>query len=279
MCNFNSETSPKADNTPKALRISAFPLREKGSNYIMGGFLVIEDITENANIKMSLADMEQLATLGKMTTKIAHELNNPLDGILRYLNLATRSIEFENIEKPKEYIEQCRKGITRMINIVQELLQFSRTSYAPLELISLEKIIDDALTIMEPNIHAANVEVFKKYCTPTPNVKAGNLFQVFCNLVKNALDAMGAGGKLEISISMKDSQNVIVKFTDTGHGIKTENIDLIFKPFFTTKEHGKGTGLGLAICKDIIENYRGSIHAENSPTGGSIFTINLPTGI
>jgi len=236
------------------------------------------DITEKANIQKLSADTERLATLGKLTSKVAHELNNPMDGILRYINLTIRIVEQENLEKAKEYLIQCRKGLMRMVQIVSELLEFSRSTYAPFEHIKIEHIIEDAIKTMDTRAETSNVRILSSYAAGIPEIPSGNLFQVFCNLIKNALDAMPDGGQLRISTRLIANKTVAVEFRDTGAGFAPENANVIFEPFFTTKDKGKGTGLGLAICKDIIERYNGRITAENAPGGGSIFTVYLPTG-
>jgi len=223
-----------------------------------------------------LANTERLAAVGKLASKVAHELNNPMDGILRYINLAIRIIEGENLEKPKEYLTQCRQGLMRMVQIVSELLEFSRGAHTPFESLRVEHIIEDAIKAMGPIIEASKVQILRDYAPGIPQIRSGNLFQVFCNLIKNALDAMPDGGKLSISTRLGADNTAIVAFRDTGTGFVPENGELIFEPFFTTKDKGRGTGLGLAISRDIVERYHGRITAENAPGGGSIFTVHLP---
>lgn len=234
------------------------------------------DIAEKADIQKSSADTERLATLGKLTSKVAHELNNPMDGILRYLNLAMRIVEQENLEKAKEYLTQCRRGLMRMVQIVSELLEFSRSTYAPFEHARIEQIIEDAIKTMAARAETSNVRISSNYAAGIPEILSGNLFQVFCNLIKNALDAMPDGGQLRIFTRLTADNTAVVEFRDSGAGFAPENAKIIFEPFFTTKDKGKGTGLGLAICKDIVERYNGRITAENAPEGGSIFTVYLP---
>jgi signal transduction histidine kinase len=242
---------------------------------------------EKADIQRQLADTERLATLGKLTSKVAHELNNPMDGILRYINLTMRIVELvgakhpavarqENLEKAKEYLTQCRQGLMRMVQIVSELLEFSRSTHTLFEHTKIEQILEDAIKTMNTRAETSNVRILSSYAPGIPEVRSGNLFQVFCNLIKNALDAMPDGGQLTISTRLAADNTVVVEFRDTGAGFAPENAKVIFEPFFTTKDKGKGTGLGLAICKDIIERYNGRITAENAPGGGSIFTVYLP---
>jgi len=259
----------------KLLHIICTPVKKPGAKRALGGALIIEDITEKTNADKRLANAERLATIGKLATKVAHELNNPMDGILRYINLAIRIIEQENLQKPQEYLTHCRQGLIRMVQIVSELLEFARGTYASFEQVRIEQIVKDAVKTMGSDAQSSDVRILTNYPSPLPKVRSGNLFQVFCNLIKNALDAMPNGGELSISAHLV-AETIVVKFQDTGEGFVPENAELIFEPFFTTKEKSKGTGLGLAISKDIVDRYNGRITAENAPGGGSIFTVYLP---
>ncbi|HEW79940.1 MAG TPA: PAS domain-containing protein [Phycisphaerales bacterium] len=260
----------------KWLRVVCTPYQPTKTAGNLGGIILIEDITEKVDTQRQLANAEKLATVGKLTFKVAHELNNPMDGILRYINLTIRIIEQENLEKPKEYLVQCRQGLMRMVQIVSELLEFSRSTYHPFEYVNIEQIIEDVIKTMETKAEASNIRVLRNYRPGIPQIRNGDLFQVFCNLIKNAMDAMPDGGELNISTRLAADNSVVAEFHDTGAGLPSENTEVIFEPFFTTKDKGKGTGLGLAICRDIVERYHGRITAENALQGGSIFTVYLP---
>ncbi len=259
------------------LRIICTAPRKETPTGNLGGLVVIEDVSEKVDMQRKLADAERLAAVGKRASRVAHELNNPLDGILRYVNLAMRVVERENLEKPKEYLTRCRQGLLRMVQIVSELLEFSRSTYMPLEHVKIEQIIEDAVKTMESRATTLGVRILRNYALGLPQIRSGNLFQVFCNLTKNALDAMPGGGELGISTRPAPDDSMVVEFRDTGTGLPAENAEAVFEPFFTTKDRGKGTGLGLAICRDIVESCRGRITAENAVDGGSIFTVFLPT--
>jgi two-component system sensor histidine kinase AtoS len=274
-CIFDDVSYTSSGKT-KLLRIICAALQEAGAAKNPGGIILIEDVTEKVNIERRLANAERLAAVGKHASKVAHELNNPLDGILRYINLAMRVVEQENLIKPKEYLAQCRQGLMRMVRIISELLEFSRSSYTPLEHTKVEQIIEDAVKTVESRAEATNVSIVRNYTFGMPQVRSGNLFQVFCNLAKNALDAMPDGGELRITTGLATDDTIMIEIRDTGTGLPTESTEAIFEPFFTTKEGGKGTGLGLAICRDIIESCHGQIKARNAPDGGSIFTVYLP---
>jgi signal transduction histidine kinase len=272
-CEFDS-INFNLNGKTKLLHIVCAPFKKTKTSRILGGTVIIEDITEKVDIQRQLANVEKLAAVGKLAAKVAHELNNPMDGILRYINLAMRIIEEKKLEKPKEYLTQCRQGLMRMVHIVSELLEFSRSTYASLEYVELEQVIEDAVRTMDARAEALNIQISQNYSRGIPQIKNGNLFQVFCNLIKNALDAMPTGGQLSISTRMATDNTAVVEFHDTGTGLPVEHADAIFEPFFTTKD--RGTGLGLAICKDIIERYQGRITAENALGGGCVFTVHLP---
>jgi two-component system NtrC family sensor kinase len=274
-CRFD-DVSYTSDDKTKLLRIICAPLEETETAKSIGGIITVEDVTERINIERKLANTERLAAVGKHASKVAHELNNPLDGILRYINLAMRIVEQENLQKPKEYLTQCRQGLMRMVQIVSELLEFSRSTYTPQEYVKIEQVIEDALKTMESRAEAADISIIRNYTFGLPQVRSGNLFQVFCNLAKNALDAMPNGGELRISTFPAPDNTIVAELCDTGTSFPPESKEEIFEPFFTTKEGGKGTGLGLAICRDIVESYHGRIAAQNAPDGGSIFTVYLP---
>ena len=264
----------KRNGKTKLLQIVCSPIKRAKTDKILGGTVVIEDITEKVNIRRQLANAERMATVGRLASKVAHELNNPMDGILRYINLAMRIIEEKKLEKPREYLTQCRQGLMRMVQIVSELLEFSRSTYASMEYVEIGQIIEDAIRMMDARAEACNIRISLNYGCDIPKIIDGGLFQVFCNLIKNAVEAMPDGGKLSISTRLSVDNTAVVEFYDTGTGLPAEYTDVIFEPFFTTKEGG--TGLGLAICKDIVERYHGRITAENAPDGGSIFTVYLP---
>jgi len=259
---FNGKTS--------ILRITCTVPGKETPTGNLGGLVVIEDVSERVDAQRKLAEAERLAAVGK-------RLNNPLDGILRYINLTMRIVEKENLEKPKEYLTQCRQGLLRMVQIVGELLEFSRSTYMPLEHVKIEQIIEDAIKMMQSRAATLGVRISRNYALGLPQIRSGNLFQVFCNLAKNALDAMPDGGELRISTRPAPDNSMVVEFRDTGTGLPIADSQAIFEPFFTTKDQGKGTGLGLAICRDIVEACRGRITAAGAADGGSIFTVYLPT--
>lgn len=236
---------------------------------------LLEDATALSELDQRLAHLERLAALGKFSAELAHELNNPLDGILRYVNLAIRLCDKLEDKRPGEYLLQARRGIMRMVRIITELLEFSRTSDAALVEDRIDHIIDEALSSLELRAKETSVDFRRQFAPNLPFIRAGNLFQVFCNIIRNAIEAMPNGGTLTVTAEIAD-ENLRISFADVGHGLPTGNAERIFEPFFTTKPAGQGTGLGLAICREVIEKYQGTIHPANRPSGGAVITVTIP---
>jgi signal transduction histidine kinase len=262
-------------NEQRLYRFSCSPL-VFGSSVGEFGVMVIEDVTAQTTMEKRLAVSERMAAVGKLAARVAHELNNPLDGILRYISLAARALDTPD-GKPRiaHYLEQARAGLLRMVQIISELLEFSRSTYAAAEDAAISKLLEDAIKAMDQKAMSARVTIVSVYDDRLPAVRSGNLFQVFCNLIKNAVDAMPDGGTLTITAEIEEP-NVVMRFEDTGIGLPAGAEERIFEPFFTTKEIGQGTGLGLAICRDIVEKYGGRIAAANREEGGACFIVSLP---
>ena len=147
-------------------------------------FMAEDNVPADSRSQTSPAELERLAALGRFTAKIAHELNNPLDGILRYINLADRSVELGNTEKLTEYLGQSRQGLMRMVQIVSELLEFSRSHYTPMdEPVAIEQVIEDAIKSTCGRADAPEVEIIRNFTADLPKVRAANLYHVFCNLI------------------------------------------------------------------------------------------------
>jgi two-component system NtrC family sensor kinase len=260
-------------------------LKNPETGEAMGGLLLAEDVTSRTSMERRLAVSERLAAVGKLAARVAHELNNPLDGILRYTNLALRLTDPQQqsanatpealLQKLREYLENTKSGITRMAEITSALLKFSRNAPAAFEQATINKIVEDAVSAMEGRTSESNITVICNFLrSDMPVVRGSNIFQVFCNLIKNAVDAMPDGGTLAVTTSIQDG-DIMVVFEDTGIGLPKDAAK-IFEPFFTTKAPGKGTGLGLAVCKEMIEKYSGTITAASRESGGAAFTVRIP---
>lgn len=217
----------------------------------------------------------RLAALGKLTAQVAHELNNPLDGILRYLNLASRLASELPTTKLQSYLDESRTGVTRMVQVVGELLEFSRATDGEFDEFDVNEIVEQAVhdTMTAENAKGIVLTVdFQLQSMPT--VRGNRLYQVCRNLIKNAIDAMPDGGRLSIATGVADAQ-VVIRVSDTGVGLP-DDPQRVFEAFYTTKPAGEGTGLGLAISKDYIENMGGTLSAAAGEDGGAVFTIMIP---
>lgn len=217
----------------------------------------------------------RLASLGKLAARVAHELNNPLDGILRYINLALRVASEVPESRLSSYLSESRTGVLRMIRIIADLLEFSRNSDAGFEQTGINELIEQAIKTCSAAADANRVVVTADFQTePMPKVRGGRLYQVCSNLIRNAIDAMANGGRLNVTSGLIDDE-VIIRVADTGGGLPSP-VEKVFEPFYTTKPAGKGTGLGLAICKEFVEEMQGTIAAANLAAGGAVFTVRIP---
>lgn len=220
--------------------------------------------------------LKEFASIGKLVAGIAHELNNPLDGVMRYVNISLGHLEEEGIVR--EYLLNAKKGLSRIAGTIRSLLDFAQV-YSPAfnRPIDINKAIEDSLLMTSHHILTNNIKVVKQLDPRLPATRDNGLKLVFINIIKNACDAMGiGGGTIKVSTRIKNGR-VEVRFKDTGHGIPEEIHKKIFEPFFTTKELGKGSGLGLAICRDIIQRHNGKISLEQGRGKGASFVIELPT--
>ncbi|MBN1488366.1 MAG: PAS domain-containing protein [Phycisphaerae bacterium] len=274
---FEQITHRDETGQERILNLTCSSLVGEGSSEVLGGLLVLVDVTASSGMEKRLVVSERMAAVGKLAARVAHELNNPLDGILRYLGLAERVIRQNEPEKATRYLEQSRGGLLRMAQIVADLLEFSRSAPHSYEDTSLNAIVEEAVKVMSDKATAGHVSVVCSFEERLPGLRGGgNLFQVFCNIIKNAIDAMPEGGTLTVTSTLAGSE-ALIRFEDTGTGLPDE-VERVFEPFFTTKEPGKGTGLGLAICRDIVERYHGRLTADNREQGGARFTVRLPLG-
>lgn len=238
---------------------------------------VEERTKELTKMQAHLVQSEKLASLGKLAAGIAHEINNPLGGILIYSHLL-----LEDTQKDSPYYKNLKKIVketSRCKDIVKGLLEFARPEEPKMTHIHVNKIADKSLSIVESQALFQNIQIQRNYSSELPKIvgDSAQLQQVFTNIILNAAEAMDGSGTLTISTSKNDSSDSIdVSITDTGHGIKEEDKKSLFEPFFTTKEVGKGTGLGLAISYSIIQKHKGSIKVDSEPGKGSTFTVKLP---
>jgi PAS domain S-box-containing protein len=249
-----------------------------------GAVLVARDVTphaqleaERAELRNKLVQSEKLAALGQFVAGIAHELNNPLQGVLGHLELLRATGAFP--KALRRDMQRVYREADRAAKIVRNLLVFAGSRRLVRRRTSVNAVLSRALAFRAPAFRAASIEVVRRHDEGLPRVKGDPLLlqQAFLNIVLNAEQAVGLGGRIETRTNLlPDTGMILVEIRDTGAGIGADVLSRIFEPFYTTKEVGKGTGLGLAIAYGIIQEHGGQISASNHPDGGAVFTVQLP---
>ena len=226
------------------------------------------------DLRQQVIQAEKLATIGLLASGIAHEINNPLYAIMGLSDLLRDETQPKVI---KEHLDEIIKSGRRIATIVRDLNAFTRRSHRDdMHDIDLNRLLDEAVKMARRALVLGQLHVVTQYgALPTIRGNQEELFQVFVNLVTNAVQAMDGRGTLTLSTA---STNGFVHATvrDTGPGISKHNLGKIFDPFFTTKEQGKGTGLGLHIVRDIVTRYGGQVTVESTVGQGAAFTVKLP---
>jgi len=253
----------------------------------VGSVIVARDLTsqtrletEREELRKRLTQSEKLAALGQFVAGIAHELNNPLQGVLGHLELLRTTGAFP--KQLRREVGTIYREADRAAKIVRNLLVFAGSRRLVRRAVSLNVVLQKVLSLRAPAHRAIGIEVVRHYDEKLPRVPSDPLLlhQVFLNMVMNAehaIAATGQGGRIEISTAVSPSRDKIVATVrDTGTGIPEDTLSRIFEPFYTTKEVGKGTGLGLAITYGIVQEHGGQILAANHPEGGAVFTVELP---
>lgn len=246
--------------------------------------IALKDELEKSNKELQetqedLIQAEKMTSLGQIAAGVAHEINNPLTGVLVYIRLLLKNINDKKISETifKERLRTMEKEIGRSSRIIKNLLDFSRQTTPQPRACDLIKKVDDALNILSNQVKLNNVKVIKEFDSiPQVYADPDQIQQVFVNIILNTIQAMPTGGTLTIKTRYEgDKDKVGIAFTDTGYGIKKEDMGKLFTPFFTTKGKDKGVGLGLAVCYNIINRHNGEIFAESEEGKGATFTIRL----
>jgi PAS domain S-box-containing protein len=253
----------------------------------VGSVIVARDLTpqtqleaEREELRKRLTQSEKLAALGQFVAGIAHELNNPLQGVLGHLELLRTTGAFP--KQLRREMQVIYREADRAAKIVRNLLVFAGSRRLARRSVSLNVVLQKVLSLRTPAHRAVGIEVVRHYDEKLPRVKSDPLLlhQVFLNMVMNAehaIAATGREGRIEIATSVVPSgDRIVATVRDTGIGIPEDTLSRIFEPFYTTKEVGKGTGLGLAITYGIVQEHGGQIIAANHPDGGAVFTVELP---
>jgi two-component system NtrC family sensor kinase len=224
--------------------------------------------------------VEKMASVGKMAAVVAHEINNPLAGILTYAKLLRKWLDRGQVEKRDEAL-QCLDLIAgesrRCGDLVKNLLSFSRTAPMHVQPVDLNQLVDRTVRLVMHQLEMGNIQLQLDLAEALPSVScdAAQIEQVFLALIMNAIEAMARGGNLWLRTRATDQQ-VEIQVRDDGSGIPEDVLPQIFEPFLTTKESGHGVGLGLAISRGIIERHHGQIAVQSEFGKGTTFIITLP---
>ena len=246
---------------------------------VVGRLVIMDDITERVELENQLSQADKMTSIGLLAAGVAHEVNTPLAVISSYTQMLTKQLQGD--PQKSGLLDKITRQTFRASEIVNNLLNFSRTSGTEFTNVDINKVITDTLALLEHQFKTAKVEVVSDL---TPGISpiegnAGRLQQVFLNLFLNAKDAMVGGGKLKVATSNGDL--VSVRVSDTGSGIAPEHIQRIYDPFFTTKTapkegQSRGTGLGLSVTYGIIQEHAGKIRVDSEAGVGTTFALDFP---
>jgi two-component system NtrC family sensor kinase len=261
---------------------SAAIVREQ--NKEVGSVGIFSDMRETLHLRQKLEESqeqllqaEKIASLGRLSAGVAHEINNPLAGILIYAELLER--DMDPALAGREYVKEIINQTMRCQQIVNRLLEFSRQSIVQRTLVDLNTVVDRVVELILHQALFHDIEVVRHLDPELPQFMGdpGQLQQVLTNLLINAADALQGQGTITITTRPgPDNEGAVLTFADTGPGMPAYIRERIFEPFFTTKPVGKGTGLGLSIVYSVIQRHGGTIEVESRPGAGTTFTIRLP---
>jgi signal transduction histidine kinase len=237
---------------------------------------LVAELQNQKELERQIAQIQKMSDLGQLIASVAHELSNPLTGVIGYSELL---LSTKSDKKTERVFNIINSEAQRCYKIVEGLLNFSRRYEPKREYIQINDLLDLTLNLKRYQLRLDNIELETNYSAHIPKIMADphQMQQVFMNIINNAHQAMmnKDHDKLIVGTQFKDD-NIHISFHDSGPGIPRENLDKIFQPFFTTKKEGKGTGLGLSICKSIVEEHDGKISVKSKLGQGTTFTVNLP---
>jgi len=261
-------------------------LKDK-KGHIVGTLSSGEDITDRKQTEEELIRSEKLVSVGQLAAGVAHEVNNPLAGILVYIKLLLKKYGQNKLqtEETKKQLEKIGKETERCSRIIKNLLDFSRQTEVVLRPVDINRVIEATFSIIGHQISLDNIRTETNLCPTLPPILVDfdQIQQAVMNIVLNAAQAMPDGGDLTITTSVAKGVRIGDSFrdairidvSDTGIGIPREDLDKLFTPFFTTKEKGKGSGLGLSVVHGIIERHHGKIEVRSDLGAGTTFSIFL----
>ena len=251
----------------------------------IGTILMLRDLTNIRDLERAVRQADQLSSLGTLAAALAHEIKNPLGGIKGAAQLLEQELPQQS--ELRDYTRVMIKEVSRVNRIVEELLELASPRKLDFRRVNLHKILGDILTLQKRAGGARNVAFRQQFDPSIPAILADEelLTQLFLNLIKNGMEAVGESGTVQVTSRVvsdysmsqnweRRSRMVAVEVIDDGEGMGKEKLEQIFTPFFTTKP--KGTGLGLAICQKIVSEHRGMMKVDSEPGKGTTFTVMLP---
>jgi len=259
---------------PRAVMVSVSPLHS-AEGAILGVLGIARDMTETKKLEQQIRNSEKLASVGRLAAGVAHEINNPLGGILNCLyNLRKGAL---SPSRQEEYRVSMEDGVRRVQKIVRQLLDFSQQHEPELALTDINHVVDRVLVLTTHLFAPKRIVLETVFSQGLPNVMVDRhmIEQVLMNLVLNAVQAMADGGRLTIRTSVVEGV-CLIEVCDTGSGIPPAILPRIFDPFFTTNREGEGTGLGLSVSLGIVERHGGKILVDSEVGKGTTFTLCLP---
>jgi signal transduction histidine kinase len=260
------------------VNVAIAPLVTRKFN-VIGRLIIVDDITERMELESQLSQADKLSSIGLLAAGVAHEVNTPLAVISSYAQMLAKQLQGDTTKAG--LLEKITRSSFRASEIVNNLLNFSRTGGTEFADVNVNKIILDTLALLDHQFKTSRIKVEDELAGDLPAIhgNAGRLQQVFLNLFLNAKDAMPGGGTLRVTTANGTGVSVVV--SDTGAGIAQEHIARIYDPFFTTKTsprdgQNRGTGLGLSVTYGIIQEHAGKIRVESRPGSGTTFFLDFP---
>jgi two-component system, NtrC family, sensor kinase len=262
----------------RVVNVAIAPLVTRKFN-VIGRLIIVDDITERVELESQLSQSDKLSSIGLLAAGVAHEVNTPLAVISSYAQMLSKQLQGDPTRTA--LLEKITRSTFRASEIVNNLLNFSRTSGTEFTEVDVNKIVSDTLALLEHQFKTSKIKVQDELTDHLPLIQgnAGKLQQVFLNLFLNAKDAMPSGGSLRVATSNGNGVSIVI--ADTGSGIAQEHIRRIYDPFFTTKTtprdgQNRGTGLGLSVTYGIIQEHAGKIRVESQPGEGTTFYLDFP---
>ena len=273
------------EKKPITVSYSAFRLDNIHGN-TRGMVAIFRDITEVKTLKEQLLQSEKLAVLGQLAAGVAHEINNPINGIITYLHLLRKRLDRNEFDQNQwsEDLRLIERETQRIGRLVKNLLNFSRKTELDLRPLRLDQLVEDTLPLLNDQFLIKHINVSKEITLPIPEIlgDANQLQQVLINIVVNSIQAVRENGNIRIKVRPEGGKGrkcfVILEVEDDGTGIPEDEIDKIFDPFYTKKSaKDGGIGLGLSIVRQIVTAHHGRIKIDSEPGKGTVFSVQFPT--